>query len=144
MLTVKSFPSDDMIFPGGTEFFQLADTITGRGDKAVIDWAVRIRRVPRHEVLARNVKTLRQIDEQMDQRDGETSFGTSMLTEKAFALADYNRLIEGADDEVEIRFTPIFAVGAATNADAAAAVTELTRACKTKRITPRGTAGRPA
>jgi hypothetical protein len=135
MLTVKSFPSDEMIFPGGTEFFQLADTITGRGDKAVIDWALRIRKVPRNAVLARNVKTLRQIDEQLDQRDGETSFGTSMLTEKAFALADYNRLIEGADDEVEIRFTPIFAVGAATNADASAAVTELTRACKSKRIT---------
>ncbi|UCA22884.1 ATP-binding protein [Mycobacterium kansasii] len=135
MLTVKSFPSDEMIFPGGSEFFQLADSLTGRGDDAVIDWALRIRRVPRNEVLARNVKTLRQIDEQMDQRDGETSFGTSMLTEKAFALADYNRLIEGADDEVEIRFTPIFAVGATDRTKAQAAVNELTRACKSKRIT---------
>lgn len=135
MLTVKSFPSDDMLFPGGTEFLALADTITGRGDTAVVDWALRIRKVPRNEVLARNVKTLRQIDEQMDQRDGETSFGTSMLTEKAYALADYNKLIEGADDEVEIRFTPIFAVGAKTSAEAAAAVTELTRACKSRRIT---------
>ncbi|MCC9185561.1 hypothetical protein MMAG44476_21612 [Mycolicibacterium mageritense DSM 44476 = CIP 104973] len=135
MLTIKSFPADEMIFPGGTEFFQLADTITGRGDKAVIDWAIRIRKVPRNEVLARNIKTLRQIDEQMDQRDGETSFGASMLTEKAYILADYNRRIEGADDEVEIRFTPIFAVGAATQADASAAVTELTRACRSKRIT---------
>lgn len=135
MLTVKSFPSDEMIFPGGTEFFQLADSITSRGDKAVIDWAIRIRKVSRNEVLARNIKTLRQIDEQMDQRDGETSFGTSMLTEKAYALADYNRLIEGADDEVEIRFTPIFAVGAKTHAAATAAVNELTRACKSKRIT---------
>ncbi|MDO2986850.1 ATP-binding protein [Mycobacteroides abscessus subsp. abscessus] len=134
MLTVKSFPTEEMIFPGGTEFLATADTVTGRGDTAIVDWVMRIRQVPRHEVLARNVKTLRQIDEQMDQRDGETGFGHNMLAEKADMLARYHKRIEGADDEVEIRFTPIFAVGAATKEDAENAATELKRACKSMKI----------
>ncbi|MCX8559170.1 ATP-binding protein [Mycolicibacterium mucogenicum] len=130
MLTVKSFPMEEMIFPGGTEFLQIADALTGRGDRAVIDWVLRIRRVGRAEVLAENLKKLKQIDEQLDQRDGETSFGAGMLYDKARTLADYNAIIEGSDDECEIRFTPIFAVGAKTRDAAATAVNALETACK--------------
>jgi len=129
LLHVKSFSTDEMIFPGGTEFLTLADTITGTGRDGVVDWVMRVRKVPRQQVLAKTVKTLRQIDEQMDQRDGETSFGLTSLGEKARILADYNYQMERSDSEFEVRFTPIFAVGAPTPEQTKSAVQELKSAC---------------
>ena len=110
MVVLTDVPSEGMAFPG-SEFL-------GRVDEAgpYVDWAVRLNIRSRDEVLARNRKAVRNLNDQYQQREAEASTGANELDIASSTLADYQTALASDELEVEVEATVIFAV-AATTAD---------------------------
>lgn len=118
LFTIDTLPVD-MARPG-CEFLQLADYCSGD-----VDWALRVSRRSRTEVLAGNVKVLKTLNDQLDQRDSETSFAANGIHSRGQMLSDWNTYIEEHEGEFESQFTTIFAVGGRTRDDVEALGNEL-------------------
>lgn len=104
MLVLSDVPSEGMQFPG-SEFL-------GRIDESGIevDWALRLLQRSSAAAQASNRRSLRSLNEQFSQRDGEVSHGLATLDRAAAELADYAAVLEEDKHEVELQATTVFAV----------------------------------
>ncbi len=109
LMTLADTPPGGVLFPG-SEFFTLADDVPN----VDVDFALRLKVTAGADVMKANQRALRNLNEQYEQREGELSTGTGMLDQAAAALSEYTSLLESDANEVEVRWTAIFAVGAAT------------------------------
>lgn len=128
---ITDTPAGGTHFPG-SEFFTLAESITVedpvRPDAKIpvdVDFALRIVTRAGGDVLRRNRKALKQLNDQFHQREGELSTGRSVLDVAAEALAEYSTLLESDKNEIEVGWTAIFATSGTTAAAAQAAATAL-------------------
>lgn len=104
LVVLADMPPDGVLFPG-SEFL-------GRVDEAgpFVDWACRLSIRGHDEVVARNRRAVRDMNDQYIQRDGELSSGANELDHAAAALAEYQTVIANDQLEVEVGATSIFAV----------------------------------
>lgn len=107
LLAVAETPAGGMRFPGSEWLFALDQSGID------VDWAIRMRTNPREKVLARNRKAVRQLNEQFDHREAETTTGLHDLNLAADMLAEYEALFANDKLEVEVEHTMILAVAAA-------------------------------
>lgn len=115
LLTIPpgGFPFGGAVFPGGSEFLSRLDGIVdSEDDRVFADFAIRYRRRDRETVMAKNARSLRQIDEQFDQREGQHSFHEQDLGAKVAMLSEYNTYMSQRDEVEELGFTVTIAVGA--------------------------------
>lgn len=141
LLAIESLPLEGLQFPG-SEIFHIADrvvvqeTINGKEVKIPvdIDWAARIKHTPREQAIARNQKNLRRLNEQVGERDTEVSFAQDTLHQQVAMLAEYNRLLESNDDEIEVGLCPIFAVSATSRSRCQAATHQTVQEFRGDRI----------
>lgn len=106
MLPVVGVPENGMVFPGS----EILGRIDGSGQN--VDYAVRISSSPGTAVEVQNRRALRNLNEQYDQREGETSHAYNTLDRAAASLAELVAKLEEDQLEVEMKVTMIFAVGA--------------------------------
>jgi hypothetical protein len=126
MLTPRSFPYAGMLFPGGSEFLNVLDGISG----VTVDWGMRVSTKSADAVIKNNELGLRRLGEQMDQRDHEISFAQNTLMSKAQMLGEYNQHFEVNSSESEVTFTAVVAVGGPTLDATFDAVNEIKRRYK--------------
>lgn len=107
-------PSAGAVFPG-TEWLGKAE------DSGVpVDWAVRMRNTAREEVLSRNQRAVKNLNDQYMQREGEISTGSHELDTVAAALTEYQALLAKDKLEVELQTITFFATSAGTREEALA------------------------
>ncbi|MCX5046261.1 ATP-binding protein [Aldersonia sp. NBC_00410] len=133
MLTIRSFPTAGMVFPGGSEILSLLDGID-KDREVSADWAMRVERRDADQTVRKNSAALRRLDEQVDQRDHEQSFAQNSLIGRGQQLAEYTQHLEDSDGESEIVFTTVVALGAASITAVGNAVDKLALAYKPAKI----------
>ncbi|GAB20527.1 hypothetical protein GOEFS_119_00170 [Gordonia effusa NBRC 100432] len=105
---VADTPAGGTRFPG-SEFFTIADQAAVNGVPVDVDFALQIVTRAGTEVLRKNQRSLRNLNEQYNQREGELSTGQSILDVAAEALSEYSTLLESDKNEIEVAWTAIFA-----------------------------------
>jgi len=122
-LVVDSFPAR-LSWPGvADQLFAVLNHFDGLG----IDYTIRTRTRPRSAAIADNARSLRQLSEQMDERQEEVSFAQNFLLTRGQHLSAYNTHLEANPSETEIHFSPIIAVSASSREDLEDRVREVTR-----------------
>lgn len=107
-LLVDDFPAK-LAWPGvADQVFALLNHFEGAG----VDYTLHTWVRNRADALAHNASSLKQLAEQMDERDSEVSFAQNFLVTRGQQLAQYNTHLEGNPAETEIHFCPIIAVSA--------------------------------
>lgn len=108
LMVISDVPDSGVVFPGCE--------LLGRIDEssADVDWAIRLTVRSSREVTARNRRAVRELDEQYNQREGESGFGLNGLDHAARDLAEYAEILDSDQLEVETQATIIFAVGGDT------------------------------
>ena len=119
-LCLSDLPSGGTLFPG-SEFLSICDDIAS----VDVDWAMRLTVRSSEEVRAKNRRSLVNLNEQFNQREGETSHAGNHLAVVADELAEYDAQLEADRMEVEVEWTTIFSVGAPTADDARHAALDL-------------------
>ncbi|MBB1033315.1 hypothetical protein G6031_02790 [Dietzia sp. CQ4] len=119
-LCLSDLPSGGTLFPG-SEFLSICDAIAGFD----VDWAMRLTVRSSEEVRAKNRRSLINLNEQFNQREGETSHAGNHLAVVADELAEYDAQLEADRMEVEVEWTTIFSVGAPTADEARRAALDL-------------------
>lgn len=105
-LVAEDFPTA-LPWPGvADQLFPLLNHFDTLG----IDYTLRTRTRPRPEALAANARALRQLSEQVDERDGEVSFAHNFLVSRGRMLTQYNNHLEANPAETELAFCPIIAL----------------------------------
>lgn len=104
LLAMAQPPSGGLAFPG-SELFAHLDSCG-----LDVDWAIRLRVNSRREVLARNRGAARRLNDQYDQRSGETSSGLHDLDNATKALQEYDQAMTADTCEVEVQHTVILSV----------------------------------
>src|SRR5690625_1026847 len=110
LAVISDVPADGMVFPGCE--------ILGRIDEAGldVDWCMRLTVRSSAQVASRNAKALRNLNDQLGQRDTETNPGTSVVERAGAALAEYSTTLDADTLEVEAQAT-IFTCVSGPNAD---------------------------
>lgn len=122
-LVVDDFPTQ-LRWPGvADQLFAILNHFDGPG----IDYTIHTRIQDRSVALAANARALRQLSEQMDERDEEISFAQNFLVSRGQHLANYNSHLEANPSETEIHFCPIIAVSAASYDELVDRVRDVTR-----------------
>lgn len=122
-LVVDSFPAR-LAWPGvADQLFAVLNHFEGWG----IDYTLRTRTRPRTDAIAANARSLRQLSEQMDERQDEISFAQNFLMSRGQHLSAYNTHLEANPAETEIHFCPIICVAAPTPDELEDLVREVTR-----------------
>lgn len=119
-------PAGGTNFPG-SEIFTISDGAVIEGAPVDVDFAIRIRTKAGMEVLRQNQRSLRNLNEQYHQRDGELATGTSALDVAAEALSEYTTQLDSDKNEIEVAWSAVFAVSAATRDRAQIAARALTK-----------------
>ena len=111
---ITDVPEHGMVFPGCE--------ILGRIDESGIDvdFALRLSVLSAADVAKANQRALRNLNDQIHQRDGEASHAGNHLDRLGTDLAEYAAILSSEKLEVEARPTMIFCVAAATADDALA------------------------
>jgi len=112
MLVMSSTPMGGVTFPG-SELFERIDEIGPE-----VDWAIRVRINSRDAVMKANRKAVRELNDQFEQREEETSMGAHDLEAAAELLREYESIFAADRLEVEVEHTIILAVGADTYEEA--------------------------
>lgn len=107
LLAVADTPAGGIAFPGSEWLFEL-DRVG-----VDVDWAIRVRANARDQVLDRNRKAVRKLNEQFDQREAEGATGRHDLDLAAQLLTEYAAIFATDRQEVEIEHTILLAVAAA-------------------------------
>lgn len=104
LLVLAATPPGGTLFPG--------EEILGRIDRSGldVDWAIRMTVRTSDAVIAANQRALRQIADQIDQRDHEITTAVDSLTQTARDLTEYARLLDQDKLEVEAQATVILCV----------------------------------
>jgi len=119
-ITVADTPSQGIAFPGG----EWLGSIDSCGQ--IVDWALRGVVRSREEVTALNRKAIRNIADQMDQREDETrAGGSSDLDRAAAGLTRYQQILDQNDLEVEVAATTLLTVAAETAEECRAAAVDV-------------------
>lgn len=105
LMAIADMPAGGMTFPG-SEYLASLDRCG-----VDVDWAIRIRVNNREEVLKRTRKAVRNLNDQYEQRDGESTTGQHELDLAGQLLGDYQAAFANDKLEVEIEHTTILAVG---------------------------------
>ncbi|WP_280454011.1 ATP-binding protein [Nocardia brasiliensis] len=138
MLTIKSFPSGGMAFPGGSEFLTVVDGLDlGGGDDSgpvSVDWAMWVERHSAEDTIRKNSAALRRLDEQVVQREHEASFAANSLMDRGMQLGEYTGHLEANDGESEVVFTVALALGAMSQTPLQQAADRIRSAYKKSRI----------
>lgn len=122
-LVVDSFPAR-LAWPGvADQLFAVLNHFDGLG----IDYTIRTRTRPRTDALADNARSLRQLSEQMDERQEEVSFAQNFLMSRGAHLSAYNTHLEANPAETEIHFCPIITVSAGSHEELDDRTREVTR-----------------
>lgn len=110
MLTVAATPPEGVAFPGG-EWLGNLDNIGVR-----VDFAQRVVTHSSKEVTRRNVKAMRNLEEQVDQRstDAASYMGSGGLEGRIAQLNEYVALLSADENEIETESTTILSVGGQT------------------------------
>lgn len=131
-------PPAKLAWPGvADQIFALLNHFRGAG----VDYTLHTWIRNRADALADNTSSLKQLAEQMDERDSELSFAQNFLTERGHQLSAYNTHLEANPSETEIHFRPIIAVSAPSHAELQDRVQEIERTFKDipiKLVAPRG------
>ncbi|MBS1693095.1 MAG: ATP-binding protein [Actinobacteria bacterium] len=107
-LLVDDYPAK-LAWPGvADQVFALLNHFEGTG----VDYTLHTWVRNRADALAHNASSLKQLAEQMDERDSEVSFAQNFLVTRGQQLAQYNTHLEANPAETEIHFCPIIAVSA--------------------------------
>ncbi len=105
-LIAEDFPTA-LPWPGvADQIFPLLNHFDALG----VDYTLRTHTRPRAEALSANARALRQLSEQVDERDGEVSFAQNFLVSRGRLLTQYNSHLEANPAETEIVFCPIIAL----------------------------------
>jgi len=121
MAVLAGTPTGGSLFPG-TEWLGNAESAG-----VPVDWAVRMRNTAREAVLSRNQRAVRNLNDQLEQREGEVSTGSHELDAVASALTEYQSRLATDKLEVELETITIFATSAPTREQALAFGAELVR-----------------
>lgn len=108
-LTVAGTPAGGLVFPGGEWL--------GSIDKcgAIVDFAQRITTRTSKDVERKNLKAFRELNDQVDQREGDSGFFVQGgLTQQFSALEEYISLMNADELEVETESTTILTVSGET------------------------------
>lgn len=119
-LCLSDLPSGGTLFPG-SEFLSICDDMAGFD----VDWTMRLTVRTSEEVRAKNRRSLINLNEQFNQREGEQSHAGNHLAVVADDLAEYDAQLEADRMEVEVEWTTIFSVGAPTADSARRAALDL-------------------
>ncbi|PRY09923.1 ATP-binding protein [Kineococcus rhizosphaerae] len=114
MLVLAGTPDGGAVFPG-TEWL-------GHVENAgvPVDWAVRMRNNAREAVLGRNRRAVTRLNEQYEQRAGETTTGAHELDATGELLTEYQRRLATEKSEVELETITCFSTAAETRDQALA------------------------
>lgn len=110
---ITDTPAGGTSFPG-SEFFTLAENIHVDGLPVDVDFAIVMNTRAGGEVLRRNRKALKTLNDQFHQREGELTTGRSILDVAAEALAEYSTLLESDKNEIEVGWTGLFVTAGPT------------------------------
>jgi energy-coupling factor transporter ATP-binding protein EcfA2 len=125
-LVADDFPAK-LAWPGvSDQVFALLNHFDGAG----VDYTLHTKIRNRADALAANARSLKQLSEQMDERDSELSFAQNFLTARGQQLTRYNTHLEANPAETEIHFCPIVAVSAPSYDELADRVREIKRTFK--------------
>lgn len=110
MLTVAATPPEGVAFPGGEWVANLDNT------GVRVDFAQRVVTHSSAEVTRRNIKAMRNLEEQVDQRsiDAAAYAGSGGLEGRIAQLTEYVALLEADKNEIETESTTILSVGGAS------------------------------
>lgn len=112
LLVMTDTPAGGMRFPGA-EFLGHLDNWG-----VDVDWAVRLRLNAREKVQRANRKSVRELDDQRDQQDGQASTGQHELDTAGNLLTEYQQKMAEDRLEVEVEHTVILAVPGGDAAEA--------------------------
>jgi hypothetical protein len=117
-LVVAKTPRGGVAFPDGEWIGRLDDS------GVTADWAVRMTTRSREEVTRRNRRAVNTLNDQYDQREGETRAGSS-LDMAAQEVIEYQQVMDSDDLEVEVDATTMFTVASPDPTEALAAARAL-------------------
>ncbi|WP_432563938.1 ATP-binding protein [Kineococcus sp. SYSU DK003] len=114
-------PTAGALFPG-TEWLGMAEQAG-----VPVDWAVRMRNNARENVLIRNQRAVKNLNDQYEQREGEVTTGSHELDAVAAALTEYQARLANEKLEVELETITVLATSAGTREQALANGAQLVR-----------------
>ena len=114
MLVLAGTPDGGSIFPGSEWLGHVEDA------GVPVDWAVRMRNNARESVLGRNRRAVARLNEQYEQRAGETTTGAHELDATGELLTEYQRRLATEKLEVELETITCFSTAAETRDQALA------------------------
>lgn len=107
-LVIADMPAGGMSFPG-SEYLAVLDRCG-----VDVDWAVRLSVTSSTSALQRTRKAVANLNDQYDQRDGAMTTGHHELDQAAELLTEYQAILAGDRQEVQVEHTTYLAVGAPT------------------------------